>query len=703
MPSSKKQRGKQRKATAAAADTKLLLLAAPTSKQMWMGLRQGDNDITRNVAAVIATGHSDALGRDALKCVKRFRQRLLEEGIIQLVLDFLIQCENSEVRCVISNTATPLLDPSRWLNLLVNITIGNAQVSPLDDWEEDSENRKIVMHIVRDFGPVVKCMCNTPGEFFKKKKHWYQSAMPFVFLVMNIAGTRDALPILLQYEGLIEFMVQSIYWESHRPDIVEESSRFHTIDFQFIADNARKFISRISNLDVCREDVPDNSVRRCLKAIGTSRIAARSATPVAGRRSELYVMNLIAHIQSEHLGKERNSELRYIDYNFSFRTLKSLIIAGCVDKDVIAGVIDLAKQKQLTCEDAPHITMTMNAMFVPQYNEKLYNEMGNSDRARYDNVFAYAIDKGLIEVCLRLLVMFKDDARKSKVEKHLLDLSRFALNISMSMKSSKAFLRQLSQTTKMLQDAEAKLEGCSQQCQRIFWTLKMTMHLKDGIEHYATSKTCRCCGKVIIKDEIKQCGLCMNAVYCSRMCQEEDWECGDGLGHGSCCQDRHLNALEKNIHDVVNKLVADNDQNFLAQATLTGFDILDCVVLINLKIPTITLALPEDARCFLSLPESCDSFKKTFDHNRSSGYMTSMCCFYSCRVKSDDSVVIMKHKLKNENDSWQAAHARVKSEHQLFEIGRDRRARESLGPFFCDWYERYYLRLLLKSNKEIGW
>ena len=696
MPSSKKQRGKQRKATAAAADTKLLLLAAPTSKQMWMGLRQGDNDITMNVADVIATGHIDALGRDELIRVKRFRQRLLEEGIIQLVLDFLIQCENSEVRCVISNTATPLLDPSRWLNLLVNITIGNAQVSPLDDWEEDSENRKIVMHIVRDFGPVVKCMCNTPGEFFKKKKHWYQSAMPFVFLVMNIAGTRDALPILLQYEGLIEFMVQSIYWESHRPDIVEESgivdliiveesSRFRTIDFQFIADNARKFISRISNLDVCREDVPDNSVRRCLKAIGTSRIAARSATPVAGRRSELYVMNLIAHIQSEHLGKERNSELRYIDYNFSFRTLKSLIIAGCVDKDVIAGVIDLAKQKQLTCEDAPHITMTMNAMFVPQYNEKLYNEMGNSDRARYDNVFAYAIDKGLIEVCLRLLVMFKDDARKSKVEKHLLDLSRFALNISMSMKSSKAFLRQLSQTTKMLQDAEAKLEGCSQQCQRIFWTLKMTMHLKDGIEHYATSKTCRCCGKVIIKDEIKQCGLCMNAVYCSRMCQEEDWGCGDALGHGSCCQDRHLNALEKNIHDVVNKLVAENKQNFLAQAMLMKYDILDCVVMINLRNATITLALPEDARSVLLLPESCDSFKKTFHRNRSSGYMTSMCVFYSCRVKREDSVVIMKHKLAN--DSWQAAQARFSKNGRLLdEIHRDQKVRESLGPFFCEWY-----------------
>ena len=497
--------------------------------------------------------------------------------------------------------------------------------------------------------------------------------------------SREVIPILLKHKGLIEFMVQSLFWKSHHPDIVGGSSRVHSIDFLSIAAVAKGFIANITTVNLYKKNGDatfDAYAYSCLKAIGT--------TPIAGRNSDMFVMHLISHLESKHLGQNKisaSSGSKDDQHLFSFWRLQILVRAGCVDKDVISGVLRLAKHDLLNYEDAHYITSMMLNMFVPQESWTAI-----AGRAIFDNLFAFAVDQGMIETCLGLLVRFKDDG-DGKVFECLLVISQFALNISMSMKSSKAFTRQYSLITKAFQDTEAKLEGCNKQCQDVIRRVKMIMHLKDNIEHYAAKECCRCCGKDTRKDALKQCSACMQASYCSRTCQDEDWGFGGVLGHGSCCHDRSIAALDTNIHVVVQKLMYENYQNLLAQAILRSIDILHQIVIIDVRAPSMALVHPES---FIErMPsEFHDSIAKKIDLNRSAGFVTCVCYFYSCHdVISNEgglSILVKKHKLANE--SWEAAQSRFENGNFLDEIHSNQQARDSLGPFFCDWYNRAITR-----------
>ena len=163
--------------------------------------------------------------------------------------------------------------------------------------------------------------------------------------------------------------------------------------------------------------------------------------------------------------------------------------ADSVDKDVISGVIDAAK-KVSTSEIAIEIASIMIDICIPLVGGK---------PCPNDNHFAFAIDKGILEVCVKLLLRFRD-ASNSALFGNLQYLIDSTYGVSVKVKSSKALVRQCGRVLKAVQRAEVSLASSGDDCKKVLRSIKMVALLTNGIEYFA-KKICSYCTGYLAKDE----------------------------------------------------------------------------------------------------------------------------------------------------------------------------------------------------------
>ena len=182
MTSSKKQRGKQRKAAKnnAAASTR-----SPHNANFVRMVRRGDNGVTNVLSDRDLLNNEQAVQDITIMLAADYNisqtisldvNRVLKD-VVPVVLDFLKRCEDETFDNVIANARKrgvggDLVSPVSWVNALLTAV---------------SREPNCRIEIAQNIGPLVSCMCaDTKRVFFNSKKHWKKAILPFAGLIYNM-------------------------------------------------------------------------------------------------------------------------------------------------------------------------------------------------------------------------------------------------------------------------------------------------------------------------------------------------------------------------------------------------------------------------------------------------------------------------------------------------------------------------------------
>ena len=182
MVSSKKKRGKQRKA------------------------------VVKDIVELVKKGNSYATHK-ILDTTNTIIVDNNLDGILSAVFGLLQRCENETFDKVMADVGGDLRSPSIWIKVLLKtVTI----------------ETNCMLQVVHNIGPLVKCMCaDTERLFFKSSKYWKESILPFVEMIHTILYQdpigEGIIDTLQQHEALVRSIVQWGFWQTcYRPDIVKE-------------------------------------------------------------------------------------------------------------------------------------------------------------------------------------------------------------------------------------------------------------------------------------------------------------------------------------------------------------------------------------------------------------------------------------------------------------------------------------------------
>ena len=105
--------------------------------------------------------------------------------------------------------------PGEWSILLCCIINNNA---------DQTDRESMCLQIAKNIDPLVNCMIDDVKRvFFKSKGCWHDSVSPFLCLVhiilVSSGITKDC---FCRHKGLVDMVIQSIFYEMQRPDIVKD-------------------------------------------------------------------------------------------------------------------------------------------------------------------------------------------------------------------------------------------------------------------------------------------------------------------------------------------------------------------------------------------------------------------------------------------------------------------------------------------------
>ncbi|KAL9179546.1 hypothetical protein ACHAXT_008836 [Thalassiosira profunda] len=638
------------------------------------GIRRGESSETEYAAYEICGASEDKEGTRET-CL----ELLIDLALIPTVLDFLHQCgrDITEVRAAphpgnasfreICEGQTllreiakgPVTEPGHWLGILCNITLDTGLLTT-------HRLEQCRMEVAKSIGPIVNCMSSDAREFFRDERHWLNAALPFLTMVKNIsasgAGAMREVMSRCNEQKFIRLLAQFMFWREH-PHIAEGWEQAGRVDkLEEIAKEAESVLLTAMAIDagdmvptgqVCLDEREKRRLRRIgLMPIGAAMHSADDTIPLT--------IGLVRRLRHQSAT--------------ACTMLKLLVNADSVDKDVISGVIDSAK-KVSTSEIAIEIASIMIDICIPLVGGK---------PCPNDNHFAFAIDKGILEVCVKLLLRFRDASNSALFGnlQYLIDIGTYG--VSVKVKSSKALVRQCGRVLKAVQRAENSLASSGDDCKKVLRSIKMIVLLTNGIDYFA-KKFCSYCTGYLAKDETTKCSGCKEYEnQFSLEGQTDEAEREEKL-------DRRERILCQNARAAVDKLVLENRLGLLAQATLQGHDILDCVVSVNLRhFPALSVLLASDFIESIPSAEERTHLRDTVDRNRSNGCLSSYIQSPSYRGLG---INIMQDQHANPCSccSWQDAQATFKAnEWPVLENATafTEEIEETFGVFFSDWFER---------------
>ena len=230
------------------------------------------------------------------------RQRLLDAGLLTAIGSFLNEGAHNEFKSPLGNgvfiTGThnvktgeqeqvgfERISPKIWLLSLTKYVKIPTAVSSLDD----KECAKLCLEVALNIGPFVECMCDDiTREMFKSKKYYYSMLSLFFNLIFRLLASlsTETAEVLLEYDGFIDFIVQSLFWRTHRPDIIREL-KFHSAlsDLKQIEGCARCIIDSIIGCSTKQvmengyEKNYDDEVKDIYKVFATAPIVSRAFDP----------------------------------------------------------------------------------------------------------------------------------------------------------------------------------------------------------------------------------------------------------------------------------------------------------------------------------------------------------------------------------------------------------------------------------------
>ena len=541
-----------------------------------------------------------------------------QSGILSSTLHgFLKKCEDETFEALISNVGGDLKSPSLWIKVLLKA----VELEP-----------SCMGEIVKNIGPLIRCMCNdTKRLFFKSNKHWQEGILPFVQLVSDMVCNStdwEVVKTLLKNEGLLASIIQWIFWDEHRPDLVDELSMEKCTG---IADLGTAITVELLANAAYNPSAEDGQL---LGRIGCVPIVSKDYNPHC-RLS--YMVELINFIKGNEM-KERERE--------HLKILQSLLYTGdCIDKDVIMGVIDLGTN---------HAHDYDSAVAVAGLSAGILRK-GSKDTPS-DTRVAFAIRTGLLEMCLNLVDCFGGHGSFCDEDKllynHIESIFYIINDISLHQKTAKAIRsKRIVTEDKLVRLTDTITENdiaTNDMSTAIIYNdkCKDLLDMARSILNLNGLYCCRC-NKSLRKTEVKQCNGCGRMSYCSRACQREDWLNGHKLTCNKLCTNNNMGLfqgrlqpetvelpdsvrastklieLEVNVNMIQLKLFLDHSDVILNQAKALGTPLCDCGVLIDLRRCPPIIKTVKYAESRWSNKESFESSKSEENITRDKGHFES--------------------------------------------------------------------------------
>lgn len=321
-----------------------------------------------------------------------YRTKLVEGGLIQIILDILKQCGEKEFSQVLVATTT-VVSPVEYIGCLSQYVIRDVMSGKRTP--QDNIDDPVCIEIAENIGPLVECMCdNETREFFKSKFFWYQSYSFFVMFVQNLVMMNsEAMNVLLQYEDgrLTCILIQTLFFEKYRPDIMKDELAPKLMLGGPTCHAALEIIQMHMSMITNEKGVGDRFIGEQSKKIydiGVTPVVCGSHDPNC---SISFMRGLV-----DLLGDPAEATTKHICYYL----LHLFSAAGCIGSDVIEGVIGLGMHVSDKV-DADHLPSVMYRLLHGQSN------MADRDPVPDDSRYAVAIKSGFFEMALKLLVSCK--------------------------------------------------------------------------------------------------------------------------------------------------------------------------------------------------------------------------------------------------------------------------------------------------------
>ncbi|KAL7544704.1 hypothetical protein ACHAWF_008081 [Thalassiosira exigua] len=518
----------------------------------------------KRVIEVSVAAQDGASSTNAEADILVYRQ-LIDAGLVSTVLDLV-------------NDGDELYGGTDYIMMLLSLLLA------------DRSNNAFRRQVASSLGPVIKCMQNDiDREYFNSNKHWHCHISSFNALVGELSYDEDISQLLLEYKCLFEFILQSMFWETQREDIVNESKTFEA-DLSIIPHSAAYFIGNAVN----QYDEQSKYGKEKLYEIATMPVISEAFDPNCDK---LFMFGLLDMLNLR--------ASKSYDYKQPFyKILIHLACGDCVDRKVIEGVISLGFSAT-EYEDAAGISLIMSSILIQKDGSLMAGPNPTTCVNKpYDQRYAVAIQCRLFEMCLQIVVRFGSlNNGQGKPEMNCMqsihNIIEGAKHVSFEDKSSKSIANRRSEIIDALQQCKDDIPS-NEICLHIAQTLQSIVDRKYKGGSRDLKAVCTHCSVVLEREEIKRCGNC-KATYCSRKCQVDDWKYGSHkqscgrLSDTSIFSKQDL-ALHSNLSAVASEIILKDHLRIRLKAVVMGYDVSDCVCLIDHRSsnPTPTLFTDEE-------------------------------------------------------------------------------------------------------------
>jgi hypothetical protein len=446
-----------------------------------------------------------------------FRQGLIVNGLISVILGLLKQCEHKEFNEMVDKVKGNLQTPADWIDILACFC----------------RFEQCKLEIANGIQAVVRCLCDdTKRLFFKSNKYWHDAVTPFVRLVTGLLFSSDdsaskvtaatVVIILLQNKGFLESMVHRCFWTSYRPDLVKEyESHQLSVDVKTLEAYAHIGIKNIIFIGLKRNVTETDAELNCLtihevfSQDGLDLITNIAKTPVVNKAydPECKVNYVVGKIRMLKLvnSVDRWDQFSILNCMFTFN-------ADYVDNDVIADVIKLGRRFTANIYDAINILRLSYSMLVQKAQGNIYP---------IDKKIAFAIKSGLLEMCVEFITRFEcgpsvDFSFRDTMIGCLVCIADLIQKVALHQNTSKAIRDRQSLIMEALKPLIRMVK--SKQTTQFVDLLSSIMELNEG--------SCSRCNKPIEWHTALFCEGCRRVTYCGVKCQKMDWRHGT---HSSDC------------------------------------------------------------------------------------------------------------------------------------------------------------------------
>lgn len=442
----------------------------------------------------------------------------------------------------------------------------------------------------RKIGPLISCLQDDmKRQFFQVNAFWHDAYFLSMGLFTHLVGLRghddycpEIIPIVVEHDGLIEMLIQCIFWGENRPEIIKESHLDIGAQAQ-VANYAGSVIEQIMLLG----EMDDNPVAVYYTGAGYD-INMKICGTMIGTSNTTFPVGILSLLKGGKTNEVMNSRPWFLDKPSMWNIMTSLGVTGCVTDEIYRGLVEVGNRDDISFDDATHVVklgMEMSHLFSADAMQK-----------PLDSRMSLAIQEGMFELILKLLVRFKSQASsRSHFVNHIGMFLQAALSVSQYNLCTLAIAQRHDSITAALkeydEDPTPPLRSAVTVYNDIGSMIRSMLDLNDPEDVEDLKMPCFDC--TLEKDD-DLCQKCNDACFCTDDCEVQHWESEEMKG--SCSEMTmtsmdDITALQKNSFKIMKKVLSNENtrSQILIDATVMGIDILDCAVLIDLRTPPLSV------------------------------------------------------------------------------------------------------------------